>query len=82
MPYTNMDRFHILQNVDDVNLRYALQKGQMLDNLAAVREREQLIEEIAERVIARLVVSADVSQAIFRIDELKRAINSLGGREV
>ena len=54
----------------------------MYDSLFAVREREQLIEEITERVLARLAVSADVSQAILRIDELKRAINSLGGREV
>jgi len=63
-------------------MRYAYQRNQLMDAVNAERERERMIAEIAARVLARLSVSADVSEAIQAIDELARAMDGAFGKGV
>ena len=42
------------------------------------KEREKLIEEIAERVLSRISATVDVSEIIDQIEELRRIIDDLG----
>lgn len=57
----------------DIMLRYQYQRNMMLDNLLSDRE----IDIIADRVIQRIRVTADISEVVMAIDELKREINGL-----
>ena len=72
----------LLQNPNDPTMRYAYQRNQLMDAVNAERERERMIAEIAARVLARLSVSADVSEAIQAIDELARAMDGAFGKGV
>ena len=42
------------------------------------QERERLIEEVTQRVLERLSVSLDISDALAKIEELDRALKRLG----
>ena len=57
----------------DIMLRYQYQRNMMLDNLLSDRE----IDIIADRVIQRIRMTADISEVVMAIDELKREINGL-----
>ena len=57
----------------DIMLRYQYQRNMMLDNLLSDRE----IDIIADRVIQRIKMTADISEVVMAIDELKREINGL-----
>ena len=57
----------------DIMLRYQYQKNMMLENLLSDRE----IDIIADRVIQRIKMTADISEVVMAIDELKREINGL-----
>ena len=70
------------QKLNEANVRYAIQKKQMLDDINAERERERMIAETEARVLARLSVSADVSEAIKAIEELARAMDGAFGKGV
>jgi hypothetical protein len=52
----------------------------MLERYEHEREMKKLKEEIVQEVLARISVSIDVSDVIEEIEELRRAIDSLGER--
>lgn len=57
----------------DIMLRYQYQKNMMLENLLSDRE----IDIIADRVIQRIRITADISEIIAAIDEIEKRINDL-----
>ena len=60
----------------DIMLRYAYQKQMITDSLLSDAE----IDCIADRVIQRISVTADVSEIIFALDEIQQKINQLEGK--
>lgn len=77
-PMSLFDRQKFVFNMtDDVNERLEIQHRMMLNELNARQEREQLIDEITERVLQRISVSVDIQKALMEIKELKQAIDSL-----
>ena len=68
--------------MSEANQRYVIQKQQLLEAINAERENERMIAETAARVLARLSVSADVSEAIKAIEELARAMDGAFGKGV
>ncbi|MBR2414134.1 MAG: hypothetical protein IKB13_06500 [Clostridia bacterium] len=61
------------RNTGDFMLRYQYQKNMMLENLLSDRE----IDIIADRVIQRIRITADISEIIAAIDEIEKRINDL-----
>lgn len=57
----------------DIMLRYQYQRNMMLDNLLSDRE----IDIIADRVIQRIRITADISEVVMAIDELKKELKDL-----
>ncbi|MBQ8502817.1 MAG: hypothetical protein IJ491_00885 [Clostridia bacterium] len=77
-PMSLFDRQKFVFNMtDDVNERLDIQHKMFMQELNAQREREQLIDEITERVLQRISVSVDIQKALMEIKELKQAIDSL-----
>lgn len=77
-PMSLFDRQKFVFNMtDDVNERLDIQHRMILNELNARQEREQLIDEITERVLQRISVSVDIQKALMEIKELKQAIDSL-----
>ncbi len=54
-------------------LRYQYQRNMMLENLLSDRE----IDIIADRVIQRIRITADISEVVMAIDELKKELKDL-----
>ena len=52
--------------------------SQMINDLNHKREMEQMKKEIAADVLSRISATVDVSEIIEQIEELRRAIDSLG----
>ena len=52
--------------------------SQMINDLNHKREMEQMKKEIADDVLSRISATVDVSEIIEQIEELRRAIDSLG----
>ena len=50
----------------------------MYDEYNHKREMEQMKKEIADDVLSRIFATVDVSEIIEQIEELRRAIDSLG----
>ena len=48
------------------------------DNLINRLEREKLIEEITQRVLSRIKLTADTAEIFAAIDRLDEKINNLG----
>ena len=59
-----------------LNLMYA--RAKILDREYHRQEMEQMKKEIADDVLSRITATVDVSEIIMQIEELKRAIDSLG----
>ena len=59
-----------------LNLMYT--RSQMIDEYNHKREMEQMKKEIADDVLSRIYATVDVSEIIEQIEELRRAIDSLG----
>ena len=59
-----------------LNLMYT--RSQMIDEYNHQREMEQMKKEIADDVLSRIYATVDVSEIIEQIEELRRAIDSLG----
>ena len=57
----------------DIMLQYQYQKDMMKNKLLSDKE----IDEIADRVIQRLNITADVSEFIAAIDDLNNRLNEL-----
>ena len=64
-----------IQKSGDIALAYAFQREEMRRNLLSREEREQLIEEITERVLSRIQITLDITSlrnASKEIDDLFR----------
>lgn len=63
-----------LEKSADITLQWYFQKQYLKEQLLSEAE----IDRIANRVLERLHVKVDVTEAILEIEELKRAIEQLG----
>lgn len=82
-PMSLFDRQKFVFNMtDDVNERLNIQHRMMLNELNARQEREQMIEEITERVLQRISVRADTQKAKADVKELGQAIDNLFAKGV
>lgn len=52
--------------------------SRIIDEENRRREKEQLKQEIAEYVISHIKATVDISDVLLEIDELRKAIESLG----
>ena len=76
---TAHDRYRIARAMsDDPNVQMDIQRDMIISRYLEQQREEQLINKIADRVIQRISVSVDVKDAIMQIEELKKALNSLG----
>ena len=66
------------QNNDDIYTNLERQKQEFRNRVWYKQEREKLIEEVTQRVLERLSVSLDISDALAKIEELDRALKRLG----
>ena len=72
---TMMERMlQAAQNTGDATLNWYYQRQMMLDSLQEKCERDQLVKDIAHEVLSHLSATADVSEIIDDIDELRRAL--------
>lgn len=62
------------EKTGDIMLQYQYQKSMMKNELLTDKE----IDVIADRVIQRLNITADVSEIIAAIDDLNKRIENLG----
>ena len=60
------------------SLKMMYTRSQMIDEYNHQREMEQMKKEIADDVLSRIYATVDVSEIIEQIEELRRAIDSLG----
>ena len=72
----------VFDMTDDVNERLNIQHRMMLNELNARQEREQMIEEITERVLQRISVRADTQKAKADVKELGQVIDNLFAKGV
>ena len=63
-----------MQNTGDIMLRYQYQKDMLKNTLLSDAE----LDRIADKVLARIALKANIEQAIANIEELQRAIKKLG----
>ena len=61
----------------DKSLLYALQKEIMKKEIFDKREKEQTIDEITNRVLSRIHLTLDTSDAKKELSELKKEIENL-----
>ena len=66
------------QSNDDIYTNLERQKQVFRNRVWYKQERERLIEEVTQRVLERLSVSLDISDALAKIEELDRALKRLG----
>ena len=52
--------------------------SQRIDEMNRRREYEQLKQEVLEYVVSHLSASVDISEVLMQIEELRKAIDSLG----
>lgn len=83
MKNTQKDHFfnHLISGLDktaQATLNMMYKHSCMLDEINHKREIEQIKKEIADDVLSRISVTVDVDEIIKQIDELHRAIDSLG----
>lgn len=53
-------------------------KSRIIDEENRRREKEQLKQEVAEYVISHIKATVDISEVLLEIQELRKAIESLG----
>lgn len=62
------------EKTGDIMLRYQYQKNMLKSQLLS----DNMIDRIADKVLSRIAVKADIIQAIADIKELENTINNLG----
>lgn len=67
-----------LDETTQTTLRILYAKNHILEEEYARREKEQLKQEVAEYVISHLKATVDISEVLMQIEELRKAIDSLG----
>lgn len=53
-------------------------QSRIIDEENRRREKEQLKQEVAEYVISHIKATVDISEVLLEIEELRKAIESLG----
>lgn len=66
-----------LDQEQQAQLRYALFRSQMAEEVKRRHEMEQMKQEIIEEVMSRISVLFETGKAIQQIDGLKKAIDQL-----
>lgn len=79
MKYTSMfDRYlQAMENTGDIMLRYYFQKNMIKKALLERQEREQLVNDVAYRVLSQISATVDAEEVFKEIDELYKKIDSL-----
>ena len=61
-----------------ITLRQMYMNSQRIEEMNRRREYEQLKQEVLEYVVSHLSASVDISEVLMQIEELRKAIDSLG----
>ena len=62
------------EKTGDIMLRYQFQKDMFKSQLLS----DNMLDRIADKVLARIAVKTDIMQAIMNIKELENTINNIG----
>lgn len=72
-----MERFiEAAGKTGDIMLRYAYQKQMIMDNLLT----DAQLDRVAEKVIERISINADISDIIEALDEIEKRLDKIGGK--
>ena len=72
---------YFIQGLDktaQATLRMMYNNSCMLDEAERRKEKEELKKEVAQYVIDNLKATVDISEVLLQIEELRKAIDSLG----
>ena len=73
------DRYiEAMQNTGDIMLRWQYQKDMMKQSILDRQERERLIEDVADRVLARISITVDAEDIINAIEDIQSRLDRLG----
>ena len=73
------DRYiEAMQNTGDIMLRWQYQKDMMKQSILDREERERLIEDVADRVLARISITVDAEDVINAIEDIQSRLDRLG----
>ena len=67
-----------VQNTGDIMLRWQYQKDMMKQSILDRQERERLIEDVADRVLARISITVDAEDVINSIEDIQSRLDRLG----
>lgn len=67
-----------MQNTGDIMLRWQYQKDMMKQSILDRQERERLIEDVADRVLARISITVDAEDVINAIEDIQSRLDRLG----
>lgn len=67
-----------MQNTGDIMLRWQYQKDMMKQSILDRQERERLIEDVADRVLARISITVDAEDVINSIEDIQSRLDRLG----
>ena len=67
-----------MQNTGDIMLRWQYQKDMMKQSILDREERERLIEDVADRVLARISITVDAEDVINAIEDIQSRLDRLG----
>lgn len=66
-----------MQRTEDVTLRWWLQKKQMKKNCFSQEEWSHFINDVTDEVLSRISINVNTSEAVSKIDELRKFIHKL-----
>lgn len=67
-----------LDQATQAALRMMYTQSRIIDEENIRREKEQFKQEVAEYVISHIKATVDISEVLMEIEELRKAIESLG----
>ena len=66
-----------LQKTGDETLRWYFQKEMMKQQFFSKEEYDRIVNDVADRVISRMKITADASEIFDAIDEIERRLKDL-----
>lgn len=80
MRYKSMFERYVeaMQNTGDIMLRWQYQKDMMKQSILDRQERERLIDDVADRVLARISITVDAEDVINAIEDIQSRLDRLG----
>lgn len=66
-----------LQKAGDETLRWYFQKEMMKQQFFSKEEYDRIVNDVADRVISRMKITADASEIFDAIDEIERRLKDL-----